>query len=317
MIDPSIRLRRAIYLKDAALLRRILKANPGLLENPDFEEKSNTSLHTAAKEGLVEIAEILLDAGHDAEEVSRNADWDTPLILAAANGQVNVGTLLINRCPRCIHWTNKKGLDVLAIACQTPASTPLIPLLIQHPTFPASVHARDNDGNTPLHHASASGSLKALRILLTAGADPSATNAFNWTPLTYSQTVAAEVYFKNLIAEFNARQQQQEEDRHASVSSTSTVIESTSTAPPISSPPAASAEKSTGERERKGGAVRLITDESINGERPGSSGGESANARSPVQTRRAMTPTATRAQGWHVPGSFSNDGVRARAASNE
>jgi len=133
--------------------------------------------------------------------------------------------------------------------------------------------------------------------------------------------VAAEVYFKNLIAEFNARQQQQqEEDRHASVSSTSTVIESMSTAPVVSSPPsvaAGSTEKSTGERKRKGGAVRLITDESINGERPGSSGGEGGNAWSPVQTRRAMTPTATRGQGWHVPGSFSSDGVRARAASNE
>ena len=56
MIDPSVRLRRAIYLKDAALLRRILNTNPGLLENPDFEEKSNTSLHTAAKDGLLEIA---------------------------------------------------------------------------------------------------------------------------------------------------------------------------------------------------------------------------------------------------------------------
>lgn len=129
--------------------------------------------------------------------------------------------------------------------------------------------------------------------------------------------MAAEVYFKNLIAEFNARQQQQEEDRHASVSSTSTVIESTSTAPAISSPPAASTEKSTVERKRKAGAVRLITDESVNAERPGSSGGESGHARSPVQTRRAMTPTATRPQGWHVPGSFSSDTVRARAASNE
>ena len=208
----------------------------------------------------------------------------------------------------------------MAIACQTPASTPLIPLLIQHPAFPASVHARDNDGNTPLHHASASGSLKALRILLTAGADPSATNTFNWTPLTYSQTVAAEVYFKNLIAEFNARQQQQEEDRHTSVSSTSTITGSTSTAPVITSPVSvagSAADKGTIERKRKAGAVRLITDESVNGERPGSSGGEGGNAWSPVQTRRAMTPTATRGQGWHAAGSFSNDGLRARAASNE
>lgn len=59
----------------------------------------------------------------------------------------------------------------------------------------------DLDGNTALHHASASGSLKASRILLGAGANPQAMNYSDWTPLAYSQTVAAEVYFKNLIQE--------------------------------------------------------------------------------------------------------------------
>ena len=56
MLDPAIRLRRAIHLKDVSLVRRILKANSGLLENPDYDDKSNTSLHLAAQKGLLEIA---------------------------------------------------------------------------------------------------------------------------------------------------------------------------------------------------------------------------------------------------------------------
>ena len=56
MIDTSTRLRRAIHLRDAPLVRRIVKANPKLLENPDFEDKGNTSLHIAAKHGFKEIA---------------------------------------------------------------------------------------------------------------------------------------------------------------------------------------------------------------------------------------------------------------------
>ena len=56
MIEPAIRLRRAIHLKDVSLVRRILKTNPGLLENPDYDDKSNTSLHLAAQKGLLEIA---------------------------------------------------------------------------------------------------------------------------------------------------------------------------------------------------------------------------------------------------------------------
>ena len=154
-------------------------------------------------------------------------------MLAVQNGHNEVGRLLIARCARCIPWTNKRGLDAvcpnlpnpsnlfqsdlkpltkpllpveqLALSSLHPSSTPLIPLLLQNPTYPASPHSRDNNGNTPLHHASASGSLKALRILLTAGADPGAKNAYDWDPLAYSQTVAAEVYFKNLVAEFERR----------------------------------------------------------------------------------------------------------------
>ncbi|KEQ67741.1 ankyrin, partial [Aureobasidium melanogenum CBS 110374] len=205
MIDASTRLRRAILLSDALLVKRIIRSNPGILQNPDFKDKSNTSLHLAAQAGFEEIVELLVDAGHDHGEISRNADWDTPLMLAARHGNVDVGILLANRFPRSIPVTNKLGLDALALSCLNPASTPLVSLLLSHPEYPASADGRDNHGDTPLHHASASGSLKALRILLSAGADPTAKNAYDWTPLAYSQTVAAEVYFKNLVAELERR----------------------------------------------------------------------------------------------------------------
>ena len=205
MIDPSTRLRRAILLNDVLLVKRIIRNNPRLLQNPNFEDKSNTSLHLAATNGFVEIAEVLVQAGHDAHEISRNADNDTPLMLAAQKGHFEVGRLLMKEFPQCIPYTNNVGLDALAMSSQHSNSTNFIPALLQDPTFPASVHAKDADGNTPLHHASASGSLKALRILLAAGANPLAKNNYDWTPLAYSQTVAAEVYFKNLVAEFERR----------------------------------------------------------------------------------------------------------------
>ncbi|KAK4548816.1 hypothetical protein LTR36_008589 [Oleoguttula mirabilis] len=205
MIPPSTRLRRAIHLDDVHLVKRIVRNNPRLLQNPDFEDKSNTSLHLAAANGFTEIAQYLIRAGHEQVEVSRNAAHDTPLMLAAQNGHVEVGRLLVQEFPRCIPFQNKMGLDALAMASQHPASTGLIPLLLSDTYYPASPLGVDADGNTPLHHASASGSLKALRILLSAGANPLAKNNYDWTPLAYSQTVAAEVYFKNLVAEFERR----------------------------------------------------------------------------------------------------------------
>jgi uncharacterized protein len=204
-IDASIRLRRAIHLNDVLLVQRIVHNNPKLLQNPDFEDKSNTSLHLAAANGFIDIVQLLIKAEHEKVEISRNTDNDTPLHLAARHGHVEVGKLLVQEFPRCIWFPNKTGLDVLAVAAQHPASTALIPVLLQNEAFPASPDSRDHNGDTPLHHASASGSLKALRILLAAGANPLAKNNYDWTPLAYSQTVAAEVYFKNLVAEFERR----------------------------------------------------------------------------------------------------------------
>lgn len=59
--------------------------------------------------------------------------------------------------------------------------------------------AVDNSGNTPLHYAAAYGQLQNFRELLEHGADASARNAWNWTPVSYSASVQAEVYFKGLV----------------------------------------------------------------------------------------------------------------------
>lgn len=130
-IDVSTRLRRAIILNNLSLVKRIVENNPQWLQNPDYADKSNTSLHLASKEGFLEIAvsvtqsskvhisrliwlqEFLIDAGHENTGISRNSEWDTPLMLAATHGKEFVGLLLINRFPRCVPWTNQDGMDAV------------------------------------------------------------------------------------------------------------------------------------------------------------------------------------------------------------
>ncbi|KAK5115553.1 hypothetical protein LTR62_001212 [Meristemomyces frigidus] len=268
MIDASTRLRRAILLNDILLVKRIIRNSPRLLQNPDFESKSSTSLHLAAANDLLEIARFLIEAGHEDVEISRNTDDETPLMLAANQGKVKVGELLIGSFPRCIPYVNKTGLDALALASQHPASTSLIPALLHHASHPASPHSRDQDGNTPLHHASASGSLKALRILLAAGANPLAKNNYDWTPLAYSQTVAAEVYFKNLVAEFERRK-----------------VEGA---------------KAGEERERQRAAgVRIVDEEGVRALQEDEVIGDALKRHwSPTETRRPMTPGSVPRHEW-------------------
>ena len=127
MIDPSIRLRRAIYLRDLPLLRRIVKTHPTLLQNPDFADNGNTSLHLAASLGLYDIALFLIDAGHEDAGISRNGSMDTPLHVAVeckegkerpGEGKVGgegerVAELLARRFTRCIGWRNGAGVDAV------------------------------------------------------------------------------------------------------------------------------------------------------------------------------------------------------------
>jgi len=146
---------------------------------------------------------LLIDAGHEDEGISLNSDYETPLMLACAAGHVDVGALLIQAFPRCIAWVDCRGMDALMLASRN-GTLPLLPLLL-NASPPASTTAHDKDGNTALHYASASGELKALRLLLQYGASPLAQNAYSWNPIAYSATTLAETYFKQLVVEFEKR----------------------------------------------------------------------------------------------------------------
>jgi ankyrin repeat protein len=68
------------------------------------------------------------------------------------------------------------------------------------------VQQKDARGTTPLHFAAAYGSAEAVRVLLAAGADPNARNAFDATPLIWSATELEKVrMLVNQGADVNAR----------------------------------------------------------------------------------------------------------------
>lgn len=294
-------------------MTRILHNNPTYLLNPDFSDRSNTSLHLAARCGFTAIAEHLISLGHDADMISRNNDWETPLMLAASAGREEIGVMLAKRFPACITWQNKQGLDALMLAAASGSGTlHLIPTLILH--GPEILGAADAAGNSALHHASAAGELKALRMLLQFGAEPLKANAGSWSPVHYSATSAAEAYFKTLIIDVEKKK--------------------------------AEGKRAVAERERQRTAgVRLVTDQeglglagsnSVSTGNTGSTGsagsagfvavGDRQRARddaaiaglpapgmewSPVEKRRAMTPTEGR--GW----TFTPEGMRPRAETGE
>jgi hypothetical protein len=286
-------------------------------------------LHLAASYGFTTIAEYLIDCGHEQGDngepmISRNNDWETPLMLACSSGKEECGVMLCKRFPESVAWKDKKGGDALMLAAKSGSGTlHLMPTLILYD--PNILVASDDKGDTALHHASAAGELKAMRMLLSYGANPLASNGYSWTPVHYSATSAAEAYFKTLIIEFEKkkaegkravaeRERQQKagvrlvtdtEGLSGSAASGNVVtnagIVTSSSLSNIGSvstnhASSASATFTTGamrERARDDAAISGLPAPGLDW--------------SPVEKRRAMTPTEGR--GWH----FTPEGMRPRA----
>jgi len=127
----------------------------------------------------------------------------------------------------------------------------------------------------------------AMRILLEHGASPFAKNVFSWTPIQYSSTKDAELYFKSLVAELEKKRVAMER---------------------------AGREREHEVLRQRAAGVRLVTGEeleTLKGLDPPPSVREKHGEWSPVEARRAMTPTAGKSE------SFYFNQSRARASSGD
>lgn len=177
---------------------------------------NSTPLHLAAANGHTQTIHLLCH--HFPQTINRqDNDGATPLMLASRGypAFATTGGSHSSFQPSINPFSGSSTTTPLSTATVSSNNTPmtatdssdpsaLLTLLSPpHPsTTSASVHIRDIHGNTCLHYASAWGNLKALRLLIQAGADPLASNNAHWTPQYYSLTVQAEVYYKGLVAEW-------------------------------------------------------------------------------------------------------------------
>ncbi|KAK1833422.1 ankyrin [Podospora conica] len=205
MIDPSLRLRRAIHAADASLVARILRSHPHLVHNPDHsvpDGRANSSLHLAASLGHLAVVRLLVDDfAHEDPHPALNDAHQTALMLAAAAGHTDVVHFLCERGAPVLR-ADARGRDAIMEAALHGHDTAVQILLTFAPGGAEEALARaDVDGNTALHFASSNGNLLVLRTLLAAGADAGRRNVWDWSAEAYSATVQAEVYLRGLVAE--------------------------------------------------------------------------------------------------------------------
>ncbi|KAG9000622.1 hypothetical protein FRB94_009579 [Tulasnella sp. JGI-2019a] len=212
--DPSDRLRRAIQENNLYLVRRIIERNVDGkgehsvrrsrqyrfdLRNPDPQASRYTSLAWAAVNGHEEIFEYLLNLGHDEEELSRDVENNTILILLAGvrgppensiqgkdydlqDTALRMAQMYYERYPYLIDWSNVHGKTAMHVAA-TKGNEGFVRMFCD---LGADFDLPDLQGNTPLHHASAWNHVSVLQLLIERGCQYAARNNEGFTASDYA-----------------------------------------------------------------------------------------------------------------------------------
>jgi uncharacterized protein len=136
-----------------------------------------SALIMALREASPKVAKVLIE--HPVTKVDiRNAADETPLMLAALRGYVELSVTLVARGAEI----NKPGWTPLHYAA-TGGSADIVALLLKSG---ANINARAPNDATPLMMGAMFGSTETVRLLLDTGANPKLKNAGGQTALDYA-----------------------------------------------------------------------------------------------------------------------------------
>ncbi|PPQ83294.1 hypothetical protein CVT25_004033 [Psilocybe cyanescens] len=197
--DASARLRRAVKENNLFLVKRLIQRTD--MRNPDTAPRRYTSLAWAAVLGHEETFEFLLSAGHDDDELSRDSENNTILMLLADQKPAPSGThvssatsedktgaylrmarLYFDRYSWVLDWSNVHGKTALHIAALK-GNEELVRMLCD---LGADFDLADNKGNTALHYASSWGHITIVQLLIERGCQFNAKNNQGFSASDYA-----------------------------------------------------------------------------------------------------------------------------------
>ncbi|KAI5287167.1 hypothetical protein KEM52_001716 [Ascosphaera acerosa] len=156
-IPVAARLRSAIIANDLLLVKRILRNNPSYLQNPDFEDNGNTSLHLAAIMGHLDIIRLLVESGHESSGAHDAIGGEVPRLDAGMSAGRDAQASTLSSSPP---FSNPP--PSYEVSLNESLATPLhLAAAHSHPAcvqylceqFSRTIDRRDDEGMTPLMHA--------------------------------------------------------------------------------------------------------------------------------------------------------------------
>ena len=180
----------AVTSGDLSAVKLLLDSHPDLIDSTNQDHE--TPLLLAAKHGHLEIARELLDRG--ADHTIGDADSSQPIHLAAVGGHTEVIDLLIARGDNVNAIDNNGTTPLLfAISFRQPETAGW---LIENG---ADISVSSNRGLTPLHYAAARQQYDMVDRLVELGADINAQTKSDNTPLHYAATMGDVTLARKLI----------------------------------------------------------------------------------------------------------------------
>ena len=140
-------------------------------------EKGAPGLYMALQEGSLKVARVLIDSPRLKPE-DRNASDESPLMMAALKGELDLAKRLIEKGAD----VNKPGWTPLHYAA-TSGHLDMIRLLLEEHAF---IDAQSPNGTTPLMMASY-GSPEAVKLLVEEGADIAMRNQKQMTAMDFAR----------------------------------------------------------------------------------------------------------------------------------
>ena len=142
--------------------------------SPDGQD----GLYLSLRDGTLKAANALVEWPKTKVE-TRNANDESPLMMAALKGHLDVARKLIERDAD----VNKPGWAPLHYAA-TGGHLAIMELLLEHYAF---IDAESPNGTTPLMMAAHYGSPAAVKLLLDAGADTAMKNQLGMTAIDFAR----------------------------------------------------------------------------------------------------------------------------------
>ena len=157
-------------------------------------------LYLALRDEADRVASFLLDQPQLQVE-HRNAQGESPLMMAVLKGQLTVAERLIRRQAE----VNKPGWTALHYAATHagPNALPMVRLLLEHHAY---IDAASPNQSTPLMMAAQYGETAVVRLLLEEGADPLLKNEQGLTAIDFARRAGRDAVAETIAESVRKRQ---------------------------------------------------------------------------------------------------------------